>query len=76
MENWVNELEGKGYAELKRITGEAVVEKLRPIQERYNQIIGDKAYIMEVAQKGALEAQKIARRTLSKDYKKVGLVEA
>ncbi len=76
VENWVNELEGKGYAELKRITGEAVVEKLRPIQERYNQIIGDKAYIMEVAQKGALEAQKIARRTLSKVYKKVGLVEA
>lgn len=75
VENWVNELEGKGYAELKRITGEAVVEKLRPIQERYNQIIGDKAYIMEVAQKGALEAQKIARRTLSKVYKKVGLVE-
>lgn len=76
VENWVNELEGKGYAELKRITGEAVVEKLRPIQERYNQIIGDKVYIMEVAQKGALEAQKIARRTLSKVYKKVGLVEA
>lgn len=76
VENWVKELEGKGYAELKRITGEAVVEKLRPIQERYNQIIGDKAYIMEVAQKGALEAQKIARRTLSKVYKKVGLVEA
>ncbi len=76
VENWVNELEGNGYAELKRITGEAVVEKLRPIQERYNQIIGDKAYIMEVAQKGALEAQKIARRTLSKVYKKVGLVEA
>lgn len=76
VENWVNELEGKGYAELKRITGEAVVEKLRPIQEGYNQIIGDKAYIMEVAQKGALEAQKIARRTLSKVYKKVGLVEA
>ena len=76
VENWVNELEGKGYAELKRITGEAVVEKLRPIQERYNQIIGDKAYIMEVAQKVALEAQKIARRTLSKVYKKVGLVEA
>ncbi len=76
VETWVNELEGKGYAELKRICGEAVVEKLRPIRERYNRIIDDKRYIMEVAKKGAEEAQKIARRTLAKVYKKVGLVEA
>lgn len=75
VEQWVNELSGKGYAELKTVVGEAVVEKLRPIREEYDRLVKDKAYLTEVAKQGAEKAQSIARRTLSKVYKKVGLVQ-
>lgn len=74
IESWVNELAGKGYAELKTIVGEAVVEKLRPIREEYERLIKDKAYLNDVAKSGAEQARRIAQRTLSKVYKKVGLV--
>ena len=66
---------GKGYAELKKVVGEAVVEFLQPIQSEYNRLIADKAYLMSVAKDGAEKAQAIARRTLSKVYKKIGLVQ-
>ena len=76
IETLVNEFAGKGYAELKTKTGEAVVELLRPIQDNYNRLVKDKQYLSSVAKEGAINAQKIAQRTLSKVYKKVGLVEA
>lgn len=66
---------GKGYAELKQVCGEAVVEKLRPIREEYDRLMKDKAYLLNIAKEGADKAKRIAQRTLSKVYKKVGLVE-
>ena len=71
----VKDFEGKGYAELKPAVGEAVVEKLRPIRERYLDYMKNKDYILSVARSGAEKARSIARRTLSKVYRKVGLVE-
>lgn len=74
LDSVVNEFEGKGYAELKKITGEAVVELLRPVREKYEDLLKNKDYIMSVAKEGAEAASRIAQRTLSKVYKKVGLV--
>lgn len=65
----------KGYAELKSETADAVIEKLRPIQERYKRLVDDKQYLISVYKDGAQKAAGIAQRTLSKVYKKVGLVE-
>ena len=39
------EFSGKGYGDFKAAVGEAVVEHLRPIQERFAQLIQDKAYL-------------------------------
>lgn len=75
IESLVNDYQGKGYADLKADVGEAVVEFLKPIQNEYNRLIADKAYLMSVAKSGEERASAIARRTLSKVYKKVGLVE-
>lgn len=72
---WVKEFEGKGYAELKATCGEAVVEKLRPIREEYDRLIADKGYLLQVAKDGAEKARRIAQKTLSKVYRKIGLVE-
>ncbi len=74
IETLERDFEGKGYAELKTAVGEAVVEKLRPIRERYLDYMKNKDFVLETAKKGAEKASAIARRTLSKVYRKVGLV--
>ena len=66
---------GKGYGEFKMAVGEAVVEKLRPVRERYKELVNNKDYLLEIASKGASEASYMARKTLSKVYRKVGFVE-
>ncbi len=75
IEELEKEFEGKGYAQLKPAVGEAVAEKFRPIRERYDEYMKNKDYLMSVAKSGAEKARSIARRTLSKVYRKVGLVE-
>ncbi len=68
------EFEGKGYGAFKAAVGEAVVEELRPIRERYEQIISDKGEIDRIFKSGADRAAHIAGRTLSKAMKKIGFV--
>jgi len=68
------EFAGKGYGDFKAAVGEAIVETLRPVQERYNQIITDKAYLEELYAKGAESARHIARKTVSKVMRKIGYV--
>ena len=65
---------GKGYGDFKTAVGEAVVETLRPIRERYEQYIKDKAYLEECYRKADEIALKISSRTLNKAMKKVGFI--
>lgn len=68
------EFEGKGYGDFKTAVGEAVVEELHPLQEKYNLYISDKAELERIYKEGAEKAEYLARRTLSKVMKKVGYV--
>ena len=68
------EFEGKGYGVFKPAVGEAVIETLRPIREEASRIIKDKAYLESVYKDGAERASRVANKTLSKVYKKVGFV--
>lgn len=68
-----DEFQGKGYGDFKAAVAEAVVEELRPVQERLAVLQGEKAYLEETAQKGAEKAARLANRTLGKVMKKVGL---
>ena len=54
--------------------GEAVVEELRPVQEKYNMYISDKAQLEKIYKEGAEKAEYLARRTLNKVMKKIGYV--
>lgn len=69
-----SQFQGRSYAEFKTAVGEAVIESLRPIRERYTDLIAHKDYLEEVMREGALKAERIAQRTLSKVYRKIGLV--
>ena len=69
------EIEGQGYGVFKPAVGDAVIETLRPIREEATRLLNDKAYLCSVYTEGAQKASVIARKTLRKVYKKVGLVE-
>ncbi len=68
------EFVGKGYGDFKTAVGEAVAEVIEPIRQEKNRLLADKAYLDEVLKNGAERAERLANRTLSKVYKKVGLV--
>ena len=69
------EFEGKGYGDFKAAVAEVIIEELKPIQQRYDELIKDKAYIEEIYTNGAKIAQSLARRTLSKVHRRVGFVD-
>jgi tryptophanyl-tRNA synthetase len=67
---------GKGYGDLKKAVAEAVVEGLRPIQERYREITQDEKYLDDVLAQGAEYAASIANVTLDTVYERVGFLRA
>jgi tryptophanyl-tRNA synthetase len=70
-----NEFEGRGYGAFKTAVGEAVVELLRPIREKAEDLLKNKDFLTEVYRTGAGRAAETAARTLRKVYRKLGFVE-
>ena len=68
------EFDGRGYGDFKKAVGESVVELPRPIREETERLLADKAYLESVYRAGAEKASRVADRTLSKVYKKVGFL--
>ncbi len=75
MEEIENEFAGKGYGDFKGAVAEAVSETLRPIQERYQDLMKNKDYLEQVYRNGAEIARHTAMKTLSKVYRKVGFIQ-
>lgn len=71
----VAEFSGKGYGDFKAAVAEAVVECLRPVQQKFNELSKDKGYIESIYKEGAARAERMAARTLRKVYKKIGFIE-
>ncbi len=69
------EFAGMGYGAFKEAVGQSVADSLAPIQGEYSRILADKAYVNQVLKDGAEQASRLAGRTLSKVYKKVGFVQ-
>ncbi len=72
MDKVVAHFEGKGYGVLKSEVADALIAEIEPIQDRFNQIIKDKAYLDGVIKSNADMARGIARRTMSKVKRKIG----
>ena len=75
MDEIAAEFDGRGYADFKVAVGEVVADALDPINAEYEKILADKAYIDNTLKEGAQMASKLANRTLTKVYKKVGLYQ-
>jgi tryptophanyl-tRNA synthetase len=65
---------GLGYGDLKLAVGQAVADKLLPIREKYQEVLKDKAYLEQMYKQNAEKAKYISNKTLTKVYKKVGLI--
>ena len=74
IEKIVSDYNGKGYGDFKADVAEAVVEHIKPIRQRYDELSEDKAYLVDIYTKGAERANRIAQRTLNKVYKKIGFI--
>ncbi|MGW3729165.1 tryptophan--tRNA ligase [Streptomyces sp. F001] len=73
-----SELSGvyESYGALKKDTAEAVVEVLRPVQERHKALCADPGYVEEVLRDGAERARAMARPTVDAAYQAIGLLAA
>ena len=71
----VKEFDGKGYGEFKLAVGESVVDVLKPIQDRMNELSKDKAYLDGIIKANAEKANYFANKTLRKVQKKIGFPE-
>ncbi|WNF35750.1 tryptophan--tRNA ligase [Bacillaceae bacterium IKA-2] len=66
------EFAGQGYGAFKQALAEAVVETLKPIHERYNEIIDSKE-LDDILDLGAEKANQVASKTLTKAKRAMGL---
>ena len=73
-EEIVKEFAGLGYGDFKEAVGLACADGLAPVQERFKELMADKAYLEGIMKEGAGRANYMARKTLSKVYRKVGFV--
>ena len=69
------EFDGKGYGDFKMAVGESVVDVLKPLQERYEELLKNKDYIDKVIKDNGEKAAYFANKTLRKVQKKVGFPE-
>ena len=69
-----NRFAGCGYGVFKDAVADAVISVVEPIQTEQKRLAADKSYLESVLKKGAEQAEQIARRTLDKVYRKIGLI--
>jgi tryptophanyl-tRNA synthetase len=67
-------LAGAGYGTLKAELAEVLIESLRPIRERAEELLADEAELDRLLARGADRANELAERTLASVYDRLGFV--
>ncbi|MEU3292884.1 tryptophan--tRNA ligase [Streptomyces longwoodensis] len=62
------------YGQLKKDTAEAVVEVLRPVRARHQELCADPGFVEGVLRAGAEKARAMARPTVDAAYRAIGLL--
>lgn len=65
--------QGKGYAQLKKDLGEVVVEGLKPLQSRYQELTAEAGHIDSLLAEAAARVRPLAEKTLARVKSRVGL---
>lgn len=74
MEEIEDEFEGRGYGDFKMTVANSVIDKLKPIQDKYKEILDNKEYLEEIYTRGAENARKLASKTLENVKNKIGIL--
>ena len=69
----VDMYEGKSYAVFKSDLTQIVIEGIKPIREKYKDLMNNKDHLEKIYKKGAEEARYSARKMMKKVYRKVVL---
>jgi tryptophanyl-tRNA synthetase len=62
------------YGRLKTDAGEAVVAALEPIQQRYDELLGDRGELSRLLRMGSAKARAVASNTIERAYSAIGLL--
>jgi len=68
--------EGSGYGQFKTDVGEAAVEAIVPIQQRYRELRADPAELQRLLARGAEKARKASEPTLEAMFDRMGFVKS
>ncbi|MGC1308519.1 MAG: tryptophan--tRNA ligase [Phormidesmis sp.] len=69
------ECKDMGWGQFKPLLAETAVEALRPIQEKYDGLMGDRTYLNQVLANGKEKAQAVAAPTLAKVKTAIGFAQ-
>lgn len=65
---------GAGYGEFKRQLGEVMIESLRPIQARHNELMSDETHLRLMLERGRKRANELAEAKLMQVKQAIGLL--
>ena len=74
MEDIEKEFQNRGYGDFKITVANSVIERLKPIQDKYKQILEDKEYLEKIYTKGSENAIKLAAKTIQDVKNKIGIL--
>ncbi len=74
MEEIETEFEGKGYGDFKMTIANSVVDRLKPIQDKYKEILNNSEYLEKIYTEGAEKAKEVASKTLKDVKNKIGIL--
>ncbi len=60
------ECQDMGWGQFKPLLSETTIEALKPIQDKYHDLMGDRDYLNSVLREGAEQASNVANQTLSR----------
>jgi len=64
------------YGPLKADAGDAVIEMLAPVQDRYHELLADRGELSSLLRDGSTKARAVASATLERAYRNIGLLPA
>ena len=74
VEDVLKDFGGEGFGKFKPALGEVLVETLRPISERFTDLLSDREALDAILARGASQAREIGRPTLEATYAALGLI--
>lgn len=68
------EFENKGYGDFKMAVADSIIDKLEPVQKRYNELMSNPEELKAIYEKGDKKAKERTEKILKEVYAKIGLI--